>query len=92
MPWLMVLQACITLWLAFSCWRYARQAARDQAGVWQALAGQRMRSDAIESATAATFQDVGREMRRLYAVQCQPMWPAPRCNCKSCRARAGGPN
>ena len=97
MPWVAMVPLAaaglVAAWLAWWAWRFERQYTENHAAVWQALAGHRMRADAIESATAATFQDVGREMRRLYAVQCQPMWPAPRCNCKSCRdRRAGGPN
>lgn len=98
MPWLLALQSLLTLALTVACVRYARRAATDNASVWRALAELRMDHNSLATASAQTFEDVGNAMAEmgetiadLDAAQCQPIWPAPQCQCKSCReSRAFG--
>ena len=86
MPWLMVVQACVTLWLAWCCLRYAVKADEATAALWQAMAELRMHHNALEAATEDELAAIDDQLRELEPGVIAVAAP-PRCTCKSCQAR-----
>lgn len=84
MAWLMVLQAAITLWLTWCCWRYAKRADEVNASLWQGLAELRMNHNALEGATADAFGEVDARFDE-FELDAIPIAPPPPCSCKKCR-------
>lgn len=84
MPWLMVLQACVTLWLALSCWRYARRADEANAALWQGLASLRMSCGSLAGASADAMEELGARLDELDELELSTLTRPARCSCKKC--------
>ena len=81
MEWLMV-----TLWLAWSCWRYARSAAAANAALWRALAELHSSTSIQLGITDAELLAVNDRIDELEAEGIT-IAPTQRCNCANCRKR-----
>lgn len=87
LPWLMVLQALVTLWLAWCCWRYARNVIKDNAALWSGLAELRMHHNELEHATDLELTAIHDRFDDLDDGDIVNVTPPPKCQCANCRKR-----
>lgn len=88
MPWLLALQAFLTLALTVACVSYAKRAGEDSAALWKGLAERRIEHNALFDATANALKDVGDALEELELELAQdPIQAEAAPICKRCRAQ-----
>lgn len=87
------IQSAAFLWLCVVLSRHSKRLDRERDALWSALDAHGRAQQALLAATEHALQDITQTLGEFEAAHDKPVRPAPRCDCRDCRAqRAQGPN